>query len=318
MRLVAIPLAIAALLASPAFGQSAADPSLHRVFHFTHGETALEIQEIATLLGGIAEVRPTSFDAAQRTLEVGGTAGQLALAEWLCNELEKPSHGDFRVPGAADDVVRVFYLPYTPTPQTFQEVATMVRSIAEIRRMFTINGPRALAVRGTSSQMALAEWLFGEMGKPAAPFEFRMPEGGDVVRIFYFPHSPTSQDLQEIVTLVRATAQFRLVFTYNETRALAVRGSAGQIALAEWLVDELDKPTLPHEFRIPGSAGEEVRVFYLANAKTPQALVDLATQVGKTPDLRSVYGYARQRAIAVRGNSRQLALAEKVVQEGDK
>lgn len=318
MRLVAIPLAILALLASPAFGQTAAEPSIHRVFHFTHGETALKIHEIATLLGGIAEVRQTSFDAAQRTLEVGGTAGQLALAEWLCNELEKPSQGGFRVPGAADDVVRVFYLPYAPTPRTFQEVATMVRSIAEIRRMFTINEPRALAALGTSSQMALAEWLFGEMGKPAAPFEYRMPEGGDVVRVFDLPHTPTTRDLQEIVSLVRATAQFRLVFTYSETRAFAVRGSAGQIAPAEWLVNELDNPTPPHEYRIPGSAGEEVRVFYLANAKTPEALADLATQVRKTPDLRSVYAYARQRAIAVRGNTRQLALAEKAVQEGDK
>ncbi len=226
MRLIAIPLPITALFATLAFGQTPADPNLHRIFHFTHGETPLVIQETATLLGGIAEVRQTSYDAVQRTLEVSGTAGQLAVAEWLCNELDNPSHGEHRVSGGAGDVVRVFFLPYTPTPQRFQQVATLVRSIADIRRMFTINEPRAAAVRGTSSQMALAEWLFGEMDKPAAPLEYRIPDGGadNIVRVFYLPRTLSMQDFQQAVTLVRTIAEIRRVFTYNEPRALAVRG----------------------------------------------------------------------------------------------
>src|SRR5579863_3071645 len=123
MRLIAVPLPIAALIAAFAFGQTPADPSLHRIFHFTHGETALVIQETATFLAGVADVRQISFDAAQESLEVSGTAAQLTLAEWLFDELSHPSHGDYRVPGGAGDVARVFYLPYTPTPQTFQQVA---------------------------------------------------------------------------------------------------------------------------------------------------------------------------------------------------
>ncbi len=320
MRLIAIPLSITALFASLAFGQTPADQNLNRVFHFTHGETGLEIQEIATLLGGIAAVRQTSSDAAQRTLEVRGTAGRIALAEWLCGELDNPTHGEYRVPGGEDDVVQVFYLPYAPTMQTFQEVATMVRSIAEIRQMFTINEPRALAVRGTSSQVALAAWLFGEMDKPTAPFEYRMPGGGDddVVRVFHLPHTPTIQDFQQIAILVRSTAEIRRVFTYNESRALAARGSAAQMALAEWLFNELDNPTLPHEYPIPGKADEQVRVFYLAHAGTPKALQEIAAQIRSTANMRWVFPYDRQRAIAVRADTNRIALAEKLVQESDK
>ena len=48
-----------------------------------------------------------------------------------------------------DDVVRVFYLANTGTVQEFQEVATLVRSIGDIRYTFTYNAPKAAALRGT-------------------------------------------------------------------------------------------------------------------------------------------------------------------------
>ena len=90
----------------------------------------------------------------------------------------------------------------------------------------------------------MAEWLFNELDSPAAqpavPHEYRAPGStDDVVRVFYLTTAPTVQDFQEISTLVRTISAIRRVFTYNERKALVVRGTDAQIGLAEWLVKEI-------------------------------------------------------------------------------
>ena len=267
MRTKAIKFVITALFASVASGQPPAEENLDRVFHFIHTETAQDLQEIATVIRSMADIRQASTDTAQRALALRGTAGQIALAEWLVNELDKPTNRqalapqsqnsaahEYRPSGSGDDVVRVFYLTHTETAQELQEVATLVRSMADIRRLFTYNAPRALALRGTAGQIALAEWLVNELDKPtnrqalapqsqnSATHEYRLSgSGDDVVRVFYLTHTETAQRLQEIATQVRSMTEVRRLFTYNAQRALALRGTAGQIALADRLIKERDR-----------------------------------------------------------------------------
>jgi general secretion pathway protein D len=65
-----------------------------------------------------------------------------------------------------DEVVRVFYITNTTTVQEFQEIATAIRTVAEIRRVFTYNAQKAMVVRGTLDQVALAEKLVHDLDKP--------------------------------------------------------------------------------------------------------------------------------------------------------
>ena len=53
-----------------------------------------------------------------------------------------------------------------PPSQELQEIATTVRSIAEIRRAFTYNALNAIMVRGTADKVALAEKLISDLDKP--------------------------------------------------------------------------------------------------------------------------------------------------------
>ncbi|MBI3681762.1 MAG: hypothetical protein HY235_15380 [Acidobacteria bacterium] len=261
MRAKAIQFLIAALLASVASGQPPAEVNLDRVFHFTHTETAQDLQEIATVIRAITDIRQASLDTAQKALALRGTASQIALAEWLFFELDwdpqalaqqsqNSARHEYRLSG--DDVVRVFYLTHTATVQDLQEVATLVRAMTEVRRLFTYNAPRAVVLRGTASQIALAEWLFFELDKPAdrqalaqrsqdsATHEYRL-SGDDVVRVFYLTHIATVQDLQRVATQVRAMTEVRRLFTYNAPRAVVLRGTASQIALADRLIKEQDR-----------------------------------------------------------------------------
>ena len=67
-----------------------------------------------------------------------------------------------------DDVVKVFYITNATSVQEFQEIATAVRSLTEIRRVFTYNAQKAMLVRGTVDQVALAEKLIRDLDKPKA------------------------------------------------------------------------------------------------------------------------------------------------------
>ena len=65
-----------------------------------------------------------------------------------------------------DEVVKVFYVTNATSVQEFQEIATAIRTVAEIRRVFTYNAQKAMVVRGTLDQVELAEKLIHDLDKP--------------------------------------------------------------------------------------------------------------------------------------------------------
>ncbi len=65
-----------------------------------------------------------------------------------------------------DMVVKTFYLTNTTTVQELQEIATAVRAVTEVRRLFTYNGQNVIIIRGTVDQVALAEKLIHDLDKP--------------------------------------------------------------------------------------------------------------------------------------------------------
>lgn len=246
MRAQVITFVITALFASAASGQTA------RVLYYTHAETMQDIQEIATVIRSMTDMRQISTATAPRSLAVRGTADQIALAEWLFSELDRPANRqalmrEYRPSTSGDDWVRVFFLAHTETPQDLQEVATLVRSIADIRRVFSYTAPRAVIARGTAGQMALAEWLLKELDNPgqsqnSAVHEYRMSDtDANLVRLFYLTRAETPQRLQEIATQVRSRTEIRRLFTVPRQKAVVLRGTPEQIALADGLIKEGDK-----------------------------------------------------------------------------
>jgi hypothetical protein len=241
MRAQAIGFVTIAFFASAIFGQTPADGNVEQVFHFVHTEAIQDMMEIATTVRSIADIRHMSTDPPERTMTMRGSAVQIALAEWLFNNLDKP---------ASTRPTQVFYLTHTETVQHLQEVATTVRSLVGTPSLFTYNAVRAVVVRGTSAELALAGWLLNDLDQSTNPQRvqdsaihiYRVADrGDDVVRVFYLTHAATVASFQKIVTQVRKTAQIRRLFTYNEPRAAAARGTDDQIAMADKLFKELDR-----------------------------------------------------------------------------
>jgi hypothetical protein len=76
----------------------------------------------------------------------------------------------------------------------------------------------------------------------SAANEYRLsPTTDDFVRVFYLAHAATPQRLRETALHVQSKSHNVWVFTYNAPSAIAVRGTAEEIALADRLIQEQDK-----------------------------------------------------------------------------
>jgi hypothetical protein len=327
MRFVIIVFATS-MAASLAFGQTS------QVFRLTQHENTQELEEMATTLRGVGNIQQVSIDDINRTVTIAGTAGQIATADWLVHQLDVPANGplggvhEYRPSGAGDDVVRVFYVGNASTPQELQEIAVTLRSVADIRQVFVYNALKAVAARGTGQLISLAAWMMDQLDQPAkvpapSPHEYKLP-GDDVARVFELTYPETPRQLQEIVTLIRAVGDIQRLFIYNARRAVVLRATAERIALAAWLVNELDKPVVGQTVKQGGTAPEFqlsddpenlVRVYYLAGSQSEEAYQKVIDQVRRTARTYRSFIYTALGALVVRGSAGQLAVAEKVIEE---
>src|SRR5579884_883995 len=227
MELSARAFFVIVLCAGFASAQSSPAPNEDRVFSFTYTSAPQPMQEIATVIRSIGELNDLSVDVGQKQLSLHGSSDQIALATWLFRELDRPGNQEpsnrteppreYRMAIDGDNVVRVFYLPYTKTIQELQEVATAVRSTSNIRRMFTYNAPHVVITRSTSEQASLADWMFNEFGKASdsMPRTYQLAPN-DAVCVFHMTTPPTAEDMVEVITLMRSITETRTVFSYNE------------------------------------------------------------------------------------------------------
>ena len=123
---------------------------------------------------------------------------------------------------------------------------TLIRSVADVARLFLYTERRAIALRASRDRVALAAWLVSELDKPpnavpdnAAPQYLLPNDPQNVVRVFYLAPSPSEKDRQEVITRVRTNTGIRRMFVYSHLPALAVRGTAEQVATAEKVLEEM-------------------------------------------------------------------------------
>jgi general secretion pathway protein D len=65
-----------------------------------------------------------------------------------------------------DSAVQVFYLTNLTTPQELQELSTVLRTVADLKKVFTYSAMNAIIARGTPDQILLAEKLVNDLDKP--------------------------------------------------------------------------------------------------------------------------------------------------------
>ena len=325
-----IPLcATAVLFAAVASGQ--------QVIHLMHVESAPSLQEMANAIKATEDVQDVSIDPVKKTVTVNGTAEQIALAQWLCGELDKPSavqaFAKSQYPASASKqlAVQVFYLAHSQSYRELQQSVIAARSLAGIQRTFPYNPIGAVVASGTVDQLAVFEWLLNEFDAPAAQIQApvlhdRAVQGdrtwGNRAQVFFLPLAHSPLEVQEMMNMTRALVDLPFLFPATWRNALVLRGTAEQMAFADWVLTLLNDPTAPAanatalEYSVQGDTryGNLARVFFLSH---PQGGQELANTIRSTTKMRVWYNSLRN-AVAVRGTGDQIAQAEQLIRERDR
>ena len=218
-----------------------------RMFFLAHVSTSQQLQEIVTNLRAIIDIKRLFIYDTLHAVAMRGTGSQIAMATWLVNQLDQavgvpsPAPNDYALSG--DDVTHVFNLSNPRVPMETQEMVTLIRSVADIQRIFTYNARKTIVVRTSPDRMALTAWLVKQLdrpaGTPSVTVQYTLPSGPDnIVGVFYLPN-PSRESLNKAATQVRTTARVQHLFTYGTLGALAVRGTVGQVATAEKVIEEI-------------------------------------------------------------------------------
>jgi len=317
------------LCAVAAWGQTS-----EKVFYFTHLETPQAMQEVTNMVRVVSDIRDLSPDAAKRSLTVKGTAEQIAAAGWLAAEMDKAAGAtgtrDFPFNDAKAPLAQVAYLSRVESPRDLQDIVNALRSVLDLQRVYPINQQKAIVMRAPPSQVKAADWVLGVLDQRAgaqaggaAPPDYRLPEedwsysrGAElVVRVAALTNVDTPQALQEITNVTRSISDMMRMYPLFSRKALVMRGNDDQMALADWLLKQLDGPAGQgtKEFKIGGAGGQVAQVAYV-NAGTPQSLQETVSQIQTETKMTNVFPFPPQRAVAMRGTADQLAQAHQVIQ----
>ncbi len=312
MRVILIGIAAATLAAA----------QTERVFQLTQNQTPQQMQEIVTLMRATGDIPQIAADTTRKTVAVSGTAVQIDMAGWFVKQLDRPaqptSPQDYPPTAGSDNSVRIFYLSHPTTVQQLQEIVTNIRQIIDIRRVFVYNALKAVAVSDAASKLAMAAWLVNQLDQPVgvaspAPNQYQLA-ANDIAQVFNTTNPQNPQQLQEMVTTIRSIGDIQRVFTYNARKIIVVRSAADRIALAAWLVKQLDRPasspSTTGTYEFPNGPDTQVRVFYPA-----QNPIQVVTQIRTTARIPRIFLYNSLGAVALRGTVSQVATAEKVIEE---
>jgi hypothetical protein len=306
--------------------QLASAQSTTRVFHLANASTPVSLQEIATLTRTVLDIQQVTIDNASANITIGGTFAQLELAGWTIPKLDIPPGAPSPAPetsGSAGNVMLVAHLNNIEAPSGIQEILTTLRTVADIQYIYMITAQKTLAVRGTTDQIAYAQWLIHEMDRPAGTqqggeHEFRAPSNAnDVTIVSPLVHTPTILALQEILTTLRTVADVMKIYQESAPMMLAYRAPGEQLALAKWLIQELDQPAAAtpsaQQYPLVLSNGDGARVFRLAPGRTPQEIQQLLTTIRTQAHIQKAYALTTTAALALRGTPDQLAAAQRLI-----
>jgi len=310
------------------------------VFPLTHTDTH-GLQQIANAIRSIADPQEISVDEAKQSISVHGTAEQVGLAEWLCAELDKlpgpaaaAARHDYPAALGGGDRVQLSYLAHVPSPVALQEMLNATRAIADIQRASGYPQLNAIVIRATPDRAAAADWVMDELDRASGPesqvfheYTVNFDRRANIAKVLFLANARTPPAIQELVNATRSISDLQRVFPYHSLRALALRGPAEDVALAEWVIKQLDQPapqgpdTEAHEYQLPRTVspdGGVARVFYLSTSLTAQGLQDVAYAVRSAANIQRAYPVHQVNAITVRGSNDQVARAEQIIKQHDR
>ncbi len=309
----------AAIFALTLFSGCALGAQTDGIFRFSTPQTARNIQEALTVVRTVAQLPQAAASSDNVTLTLHGTADDVATAQWILGILDTGSEtGIHQITTGSGDVARVSFLPYLQTPQAVQEALTVLRTVADIQKIFNYTQRGAIVMRGDSTQVAFAVWLLDQMNQPAVRgVDAAYPgltDRGQSARVDYLDMDAGPQKMQEVITVVRVVLDIQKIFDYMPRRALAIRAPPQYLALADWVVHQLNDAqggSGLHAYSAPW--GDDVtRVFFLPKA-TPAELQAQVAALRTNSKIMKIFPVSAPSSIVLRGTAAQVDAAASIL-----
>jgi hypothetical protein len=293
-------------------------------YHFTVPQAKPAMDEAATIVKTVAAVPQVSVDESNAALNLSGPADAVTFAEWILAQIDKAAPDniphEYRLPSG--DIGRVNFVPNIQKPQGMQELLTVLRTVADVQKVFTFTPNQAMVLRGPAWEIDFAEWIIGQIDQPVqknpdpTPREFTVggPDYrglGHAARINFLSTLKDPRQMQEVLTVLRTVGDVQKVFSFSSAHALALRAGDTDLERAEWLIQQMDQPagqsSGPRIFTAP--AGDDVtRIFYLRNT-TPEWIQAAVTGMRSELNIKKIFDIRNPAYIVVRGTTDQIAAA---------
>jgi hypothetical protein len=308
-----------------------------QTFYFKYADSK-DLNQYANAIKTVGDIQSVTADDANKAITVQGTDDQISLAAWLAHELNQPPTArqtQFRhdYPGVVpqSQQVHIYYLAHVDTPQALTEAVNLARSVAEVQRAMPCVALGAIALRATPAETEVANWILEGLDRPAGTMKpgFQNHPGPadsrpSTVQIYVLTNTDTPQGVQELINGTRSISDIQRFFPYNSRKALVLRGSNDEIALADWVLGLLDKPagtaadTAAHEYRFseyPRDTANIARVFYLNHVENPYQLMQIVDEVRTATQTPRTFPNNQAKAITMRGTGDQIARAEQMLKD---
>lgn len=212
---------------------------------------------------------------------------------------------------------RVFPMANAPGPQAGQELATILRTVLQLRELKLENGK--FVTNGTAVQLAASEWLLHQLDRPAgwrpSEQEITNPATRDyqgTVRVYCLPAETSPQTMQETLTILRTVLDVQKVFNYTQQKALVVADSRSQLEAIEWLLSAMNNVASSAPYKLDGKPDDLVRVFALSRGGATE-VQDLIKDLRGKLRIQKVFNKSAPALMVVRGKAAELDAAEKLI-----
>lgn len=220
-----------------------------QIVNASAARTPAALQELVNVARTAADVNRVLPLNASKLIVVRGPSDRAKMIEWSVQQLlstQPPHVAEYML--ADDDThipskrVHIYFLQKATAPLQIQELVNVVRTAADINRVFPFQQTPALVVRANDSAMQVADWLVRSLdiappGKGMASEHVQImtpyPDSATEQRIFYIPTTAAPATLQTLVTRLRTETASPRVFPFSEAAAVVFRGNPTQAAKAE-------------------------------------------------------------------------------------
>jgi hypothetical protein len=134
-----------------------------------------------------------------------------------------------------------------------------------------------------------------------------------VIQVFRLDPKATNAELTAAVTAIRTTADLQRLFPFETGKAIIGSGDPDKMAVAGWLVHELNQPAdagAIHQTTMPGLIDGVVRLFYVGRQTD---VSPLAAEIRSTLGIQRIFPFGQPAAVVLRGRPDQMPAVEALV-----